>query len=316
MLASPSGPVNLDKVEAMTRNGHGLYTLPVPAGGFADLHVGVLANGFLPEWMKFLGHDTSDYPTKKPKSVDDLKKVPTGMVCSLRDLFASMPEIDDLFAEVFGGPPGWISVAYDQKANAMRTARIATPRRVDSTYGLFLDPSGEISIDSLQSAGWPLAEIRQAEDYEGKGTAFRARVDHAGHDLWWTVLPTHSSPFGNRSALLFPTVGGLRDYRTIAAATLYALSIMARYLPSAWRRIQGGRRRSVSRSGAALTGGLGTSPSGAFPRKHRGGNRTHCATRELAGVSAIPSRQGKPERSRGSLAMLFGARIPQPVRFR
>ena len=162
------------------------------------------------------------------------------MVCSLRDLFASMPEIYDLFAEVFGGPPGWISVAYDQEANALRPARNATPRKVDSTYGLFLDPSGEISVDRLKRAGWPLAEIRQAEDHEGTGTAFRARVDHAGHDLWWTVLPTHSSPFGNNRALLFPTVGGIRKYRTIAAATLYALSIMVRYLPSAWRRIEGG----------------------------------------------------------------------------
>ena len=43
MLASPSGPINLDEVEAMTRHGHGLYTLAAPNGGFADLHVGVLA---------------------------------------------------------------------------------------------------------------------------------------------------------------------------------------------------------------------------------------------------------------------------------
>ena len=240
MLASPSGPSDLDKVEAMTRYGHGLYTLAAPNGGFADLHVGVLARGFFPQWMKFLGHDTSGYPERRPKSPADLKNVPAGMVCSLRDLFASMPEIYDLFAEVFGGPPGWISVAYDQEANALRPARNATPRKVDSTYGLFLDPSGEISVDRLKRAGWPLAEIRQAEDHEGTGTAFRARVDHAGHDLWWTVLPTHSSPFGNNRALLFPTVGGIRKYRTIAAATLYALSIMVRYLPSAWRRIEGG----------------------------------------------------------------------------
>ena len=46
MLASPSGPSDLDKVEAMTRYGHGLYTLAAPNGGFADLHVGVLARGF------------------------------------------------------------------------------------------------------------------------------------------------------------------------------------------------------------------------------------------------------------------------------
>ena len=238
MLASPLGPIDLDRVEGMTRHGHGLYALP--QSGFADLRVGVLASGFFPHWMEFLGHDTSGYPKQRPKSAADLEKVPAGMACSLRDLFASMPEIDDLFAEVFGGPPGWISVAYDQEANARRPAPGATAMKADSTYGLFFDRSGKVSVESLKSAGWPLAEIRHAEDHTGTGTAFRARVDHAGHDLWWMVLPTRSSPFGNSHALLFPTMGGLREYRTIAAVTLYALSIMTRYLPSAWRRIEGG----------------------------------------------------------------------------
>ena len=241
MLASPSGPVDLDEVEGMTKQGHGLYTLPGPNEGFAELHVGVLASGFLPQWMTFLGHDTSCYPPKRPRSSADLDKVPAGMVCSLRDLFASMPEIDDLFAEVFGGPPGWISVAYDRKSNLRMPTLNATEKKADSTYGQFVDRSGKISVESLMSAGWPLAEIQQANDYEGIGNAFRARVDHVGHELWWKVLPTHSSPFGNSPTLLFPAVGGLREYRTIAAVTLYALSIMARYMPSAWRRIEGGR---------------------------------------------------------------------------
>ena len=240
MLASPAGPIDLDQVEGMTRYGHGLYTLAMPQGGFADLRVGVLANGFFPQWMNFLAHDTSGYPKPRPKSAADLDTVPAGMVCWLRDLFASMPETDDLFAEVLGGSPGWVSVAYDEEANARRPALNATARKAGSTYGLFLDRSGMVSVDTLKSAGWPLAEVRQAEDHQGTGTAFRARMDHAGHDLWWSVLPTHSSPFGNTPALLFPTVGGLREYRTIAAVTLYALSIMARYLPSVWRRVEGG----------------------------------------------------------------------------
>lgn len=240
MLASPSGPTDLQKVENMTRYGHGLYTYQGPGGGFADLRVGVLRSGFFPKWMTFLGHDTSGYPQQKPKSPDDLEAVPPGMACSLRDLFASMPEIDDLFAEVFDGPPGWISVAYDQQGNAQKLPSDSAARRVGSTYGLFRDRSGKVPVERLESAGWPLAEIRQAEDHEGRGTAFRARVDHTGHDLWRTVLPTHSSPFGNSPALVFPTVGGAREYRTIAAVTLYALSIMVRYLPSAWRRIEGG----------------------------------------------------------------------------
>ena len=69
MLASPSGPIDLDQVEGMTKRGHGLYTLPWPSGGFADIRVGVLATGFLPQWMTFLEHDTSGYPRKKARIV-------------------------------------------------------------------------------------------------------------------------------------------------------------------------------------------------------------------------------------------------------
>ena len=241
MLALPSGPTDLDQVESMTRNGHGLYTLLPSQGGFADLRVGVLASGFFPKWMEFLGHETSGYPTKRPRSLAAVDKERPDMACLLQDLFASMPEIDDLFAEVFGGPPGWVSVVNDQRANWGRSRSDATAGKVVSTYAQFIDHSGKVPIERLKSAGWPLAEIRQVGDHEGSGAAFRGRVDHAGHDYFWTVLPTFTSSFVNSIALLlFPTVGGLRQYRTIAVVTLYALSIMVRYLPSAWRRIEGG----------------------------------------------------------------------------
>ena len=239
MLASPSGPIDLDEIEGMTRQGHGLYTLPAPNGGFADFQVGVLASGFLPKWINFLGQVTAGYPKRRPRSAGDVERVPDGMICTLRDLFASMPEIDDLFSEVFVGPSGWVSVSYDREANAMPVANAAA-RTATSTYGQFLDRSGKVSAESLESAGWPLAEVRRIEDFEGSGTAFRARVDHAGHEVWWSALPTHSTPFRSDSTLLLPTLGGLREYRTIAAVTLYALSIMARYFPSTWRRIEGG----------------------------------------------------------------------------
>ncbi|MDE0392912.1 MAG: hypothetical protein OXI57_12685 [Rhodospirillales bacterium] len=239
MLASPSGPTDLGKVEDMTRYGHGLYALPASNGGFADLRVGVLKSGFFPQWMKFLGQDTSRYPNEKPRTEAALEKLPSDTFCLLRGLFASMPEIDDLFAEVFDDSPAWVSVAYDNKSNFPNLIR-HTAKKSGSTYGLFVDRSGKISAQRLENAGWPLAEIRRVDDFEGSGVAFRARVDHAGHDIWWKVLPTHSSPFFGGPTLLLPTVGGICEYRTIAAATLYALSIIARYMPSAWRRIEGG----------------------------------------------------------------------------
>ncbi|MGO7979595.1 YaaC family protein [Rhizobium johnstonii] len=237
MLAAPDGPRDLDEVEGMTKQGHGLFTLSGQNGGFADLHVGVLATGFLPQWLSFLSYDTSGFPPRKPKAASDLEKIPASMACTLRDLFASMPEVDDLFREVFGGPNRWIEVAYDSSTNFGSHG----PRsKADSTYGLFIDRSGEVSPEVLAAAGWPVSELQLIKDVEDAGFVYRGRVDHIGHKVWWNVLPTHSSPFGNQTFMLLPTLGGMRHYRTIAAATLYALSIMVRYMPSAWRRIEGG----------------------------------------------------------------------------
>ena len=265
MLASPSGPTDLDKVEAMTRNGHGLYTLPAPDGGFADLRVGVLKSGFFPQWMEFLGHDTTRYPDKKPRKEIALKNVPPDTFCPLRQLFASMPEIDDLFAEVFDDPPAWVSVAYDDKSNSPNLMRHTAAKKSGSTYGLFLDRSGKISARSLENAGWPLAEISRVDDFEGPGAAFRARVDHVGHNDWWRVLPTHSSPFRSGPTLLLPTVGGIREYRTNfgddVVCPLDSGALHAERLATHRRR----RRGSVSCSCADVASGLGASPAGAIP---------------------------------------------------
>ena len=240
MLASPSkkSPIDLDEVEGMTKQGHGLYTLSVPNGGFADLRIGVIATGFLPRWMKFLGYDTSGYPRARARTTEEFDKQRADMVCRMRGLFASIPEINDLFAEVFGGSTKWVLAYFDAVAEHRSTA--GAGKKVDSTYIRLADRSGMMPIDSLRDASWPLAEITQVTDHEQQGVVYRARVDHLGHESWWGALPTYSSPFLTGSALILPTLGGLREYRTIAAAILYALSIMARYMPSAWQRIEGG----------------------------------------------------------------------------
>ena len=240
MLASPSkeSPIDLDNVEGMTKQGHGLYTLPSPNGGFADLRIGVLATGFLPRWMKFLGYDTSGYPKAKAKTTEDFDKQRADMGCRMRDLFASIPEIDDLFAEVFGGSAKWVLAYFDIGAERGSTSRVG--RKVDSTYIRLVDRSGLMPVDSLRDAGWPLAEITQVTDHEQQGIVYRARVDHLGHEFWWGALPIYSSPFLTGNALILPALGGLREYRTIAAANLFALSIIARYMPSTWQRLEGG----------------------------------------------------------------------------
>ena len=241
MLALPSGPTDLDQVEAMTTRGHGLFALPMPQGGFADLHVGVLKSGFFGEWMKFLGHDTSDYPTKRPRSEDDLKKyLPTWPV-HFETCLHRCPRLTTSTAKSSAGRPAGSRLSTTGQPTGGSPRADATARKKDGTYAQFIDRSGQVPVERLKSAGWPLAEIQQVDDYEDTGIAFRARVDHTGHDSFWTVLPTFTSPFMISNALLlFPPVGGLQQYRTIAVVTLYALSIMVRYIQSAWRRIEGG----------------------------------------------------------------------------
>lgn len=236
MLAKPTGPNSLDVIEGMTRQGHGLYTYA--ESGFNELRVGVLAEGFMTRWLDMLGHDTAGFPRRKAKSTEDFGRLPADSWCTLEQLFSSMPEIDDLFSEVFGSAQGWLTPGYDNEANP-HTVVLQTKRKASSAYACLYDRSSLVSLQRVESAGWPLAELR-IKGKGDEGQVFSARVDHAGHDIWWSALPTHSSPFAHRTTLLLPTIGGMTEYRTIAAATLYALSIMVRYMPSAWRRIEGG----------------------------------------------------------------------------
>ena len=239
ILASPSGPACLDKVESVTKRGHGLYAVPLQPGGVSGIRIGVLAHGFLPHWMKFLGHNTGEYPNRR-LSPEEIKRgeVSAGIVCSLQDVFASIPEIDDLFMEVYDRPPGWVSIFSDSKS--IRSA--SGGKRIGSTYCLISDHSGKVTQDCLLNAGWPITEIQRATDEEYTGIAHRVRVDHMDHDHWEAVLPLHRSPFKSEFArmLILPTIGGLTEYRTIAFVILYTLSIMVRYQPSIWMRVVGG----------------------------------------------------------------------------
>ena len=87
----------------------------------------------------------------------------------------------------------------------------------------------------------PIAELSLTSDPEARGgQAFRARVDHPGIEHWSQALPLHQSPFENGGALILPPLCDFNEYRVIAMAVLYALSILVRYMPRSWRRVEGG----------------------------------------------------------------------------
>ncbi len=237
MLASPTGPADLDEVEGYTTRGHGFYAFGTEQRGFSELVVGVMAIGFLPRWVDFLGHDVSGYPREKAKSDDGVSKLPPNTFCTLRELLSAIPEISDLFSEVFDSEPSWIMPVMDADAN--RPLSFRSQPELKSTYIQFVDRSGKIAQTRLENTGWPIAELSRAPDTPN-GQIFRARVDHPGYNYWFEVLPIHRSPFENSGALILPPLGDLYEYRVVAMAVLYALSILVRYMPRTWRRVEGG----------------------------------------------------------------------------
>lgn len=237
MLSSPHGPATLAEIESSTKLGHGLYTLDGREDGLKDLVVGVLPSGFFASWLRFLKVDTSGYPQKKPKSFGDLAKLPPESWLTVEQLFARVPEIADLYNDIFDTPGLWLLPAFDQEANqTFQLPRAAT--KATRTYATLTDGSGRLTKEDIARFPGPISEIQALPSQNG-ARRFRAAVDHAGMAVWWDALPLYRSPLG-RTALILPIFSGVGDFRHICMVTLYALSIIVRYRPSLWRRVQEG----------------------------------------------------------------------------
>lgn len=237
MLAAPNGPSDLDQLEGMTKQGHGLFTLSSVTGHFGDLKVGVLATGFYPNWVSFLGYDTGFYPKAKARSVGDLDnsvKYPLQSFAGMSALLSAIPELGDLFTQVYDDEPAWLIPYIDVTS---RHAKRAT--NTSTSYIFLKDLSNKISEARIALQDWPLAELTKVETSRD-GEVFRARIDHPGLKSWRDALLMHHSPYLSSPTLILPVLGGVSEYRVTSLAILYSLSILVRYMPSAWRRVEGG----------------------------------------------------------------------------
>lgn len=238
MLASPNGPASLTEIERITTQGHGLCTLDGERDGLERVVVSTVATGFFASWMKSLGIPTDDFPTMKPKTYADLAKQPASSWLTVEALFARIPEVADLFLDIFSSKPAWITPTYDQEANPSFSFFGTRKERPTTIYSVFVDDSARLSTEDIATFPGPISQISEVPSKD-PGRHFRVAVDAAGKDIWWDALPVHHSPF-ERSAVIVPAFGVVGEYRAICTALLYALSIMVRYRPSVWRRVQEG----------------------------------------------------------------------------
>jgi hypothetical protein len=237
MLALPQGPKALTEIEKSTRQGHGLYTVNGSSDGLEHMVVGAITSGFFPDWLKVIGVSDVTLPAKKPKSVSDLVELPSASWLTIEQLFASVPEVSDLFFDIFDSPPRWVMPVYDTITN-MNQAGFGSRKAVTSSYVLFIDDSARLTKEDIALFPGPISEITALPSQQS-GRHFRAAVNHLGFDTWWEALKVHHSPF-ERNALILPIFGTVDDFRVISVVLLYALSIIVRYRPSIWRRVHEG----------------------------------------------------------------------------
>ncbi|WP_445147378.1 YaaC family protein [Dyella sp. Tek66A03] len=237
LLASPKGSRTLAELEGATKQGHGLYTLDGLKEGVADFTVGALKSGFFARWAKALSADPIVAVDQKPKKPEDLAALPAHSWFTLEQLFARIPELADIYVDVFDGSPAWLRAVYHQASNA-RPGLHASGQKPTASYVLLIDGSGRLKAEDVQAFPGPLREITQVAS-GSNANHFRVAVDHPDASFWYEVLPLHRSPF-ERSALTLPLYGTLQDYRATCVVILYALSILVRYRPGLWRRIQEG----------------------------------------------------------------------------
>lgn len=237
MLAAPKGPAGLADIEKITTQGHGLCTLDGEQDGLERVVVSTVATGFFPSWMKFLGIPTETFPRQKPKAYEDLARQHAASWLTVEALFARIPEVADLFLDIFSSKPAWLTPTYDQEANPSFSL-YGKKERPATTYSVFVDDSARLTAEDIALFPGPISQISEVASTD-PGRHFRVAVDAAGQDIWWDALPVHHSPF-ERTALIVPAFGVVGEYRAVCLALLYALSIMVRYRPSVWRRVQEG----------------------------------------------------------------------------
>lgn len=236
MLASPVGPTRLETVEDITKQGHGLWNLDAD-GGFAGFCVGPLSSGLFPAWARSMGDGELPTLPKRPRRPADLQVAASEGWASMEQLFARIPEVGDLFEDVFDGLPAWVTPVHSMEMN-MPSGLFGRSERAETTYVTLVDDSGRMGEADVAALPGPLREIRRMPSGTRAGH-FAAAVDHPGHDHWWGALDVHRSAY-ERSALILPAFGRVRQYRAVCLAILYGLSIVVRYRPSLWRRVQEG----------------------------------------------------------------------------
>jgi hypothetical protein len=255
-VASPDSTADLAEIQAHTESGHGLWAMAAPEGTFpANYMIACRDRGHFYQYCRFRGIELKPFASKaRPDSWDKLSEDAIGRLISLADLLRRIPELQLLIDETLGTLPlsfhvghadqNMIEDAERREQHLKKTGQILFDVPIDTperkTYVSIFPHGQKLTVEFLNKLDLPLRNIRLAEDEITKQSYFVGDFTHPNKGIWWDHLETYKSGYSGTS-LIVPFWGGIRDPIIIHLMTLYALSVVVRYLPLLWHEIEDGR---------------------------------------------------------------------------
>ena len=255
-VADPASAANLRKIQGHTESGHGLWTIAAPEGEFpANYLIACQGRGHFYEYCRYKGIDLTPYALgRRPDSWEKFHEDKRSRSVALADLFRRIPELQPLIEETLGIQPLSFRVGYDTRNHqalaerrhtyAQRTGQVVfDPPREEGPVTTFIGiyPHGQkLSVEYLNSLELPFKNIREAKAMGlRKDDIFLADLEHPAGTFWFQNIETYKSGYCGTSVIV--PFWGIRDIFILHFITLYALSIVVRYLPSLWHEIEDGK---------------------------------------------------------------------------
>lgn len=247
LVANPSNDFDLEKLESVTKSGHGLGNIVDEHRAFPDNEfVYVRESGFFPEFLKAQGLSRADLNAVKiagapVRDVAGLDPDRAGRLISVVDILARIPELKGTFEYVTDRPALSFGIAHsfhnhEEAADGLEGIANFLGRSPHGREHTWVSLTGVAHLDQgfIEKNGPPLTEhvLRTFADH----TAWEGKLAHPADKLWWDQIKSYKSAMCG-SSWIKPLLGHVDDPFSLNLMMLYELSILARYRPAVWREI-------------------------------------------------------------------------------
>lgn len=252
-VSSVKNTDDLKKVQRHTENGHGLGTIIQPEVDFPyNYFTFAVRSGHFYSYTKSLGIETKKYDfDKRPRKFSDI--IDKTKIVNLVDLFRRIPELSNVIEEYTDSPPLSFHIGHSQmdnlhemdaiKEHINRTGQFTLKAPITSnektSYLAIYSDSELVTPEYLESLGLPMTDFKVETDSHSKERYIVGKLVHPSNKYWHQHINIYNSSYAP-SSYVVPLWGTTTDNVVINFILLYTLSIIVRYLPDLWYRINNG----------------------------------------------------------------------------